>query len=137
MPLEINDRTRQHLTNDTIGWLTTVTPSGKPAPRPIWFLWDGSAVTIYSLNTGAKLTHIAANNQVTLHFDGRGEGNDVVVLSGTAEILADAPPPSTVPELLTKYAKLLDQLGQDTQWWDSNYGTAIRITPQRAWTIPG
>jgi PPOX class probable F420-dependent enzyme len=137
MPLEITDRIRQHLTNDTIGWLTTVTPSGKPAPRPIWFFWDGTAVTIYSLNTGAKLRHIAANNQVTLHFDAKGDGHDVVVLSGTAQIVPDAPPPSTVSDLLAKYAKSLEQLGQDTAWWDANYGTAIRFTPERAWSIPG
>jgi PPOX class probable F420-dependent enzyme len=134
MPFELNEQIERHLKEDAIGWLTTVTPSGKPAPRPIWFYWDGSTASIYSLNTGVKLKHIAANKNVTLHFS-NASGGDVVVIGGTAEIVPDAPKPSQVPELRAKYAELLVQLGQDEKWWDTNYSTLIRVTPERAWTI--
>ena len=134
MPFELTERINRHLTDDKIGWLTTVTPSGRPAPRPIWFIWDGTAATIYSVNNGAKLRHIATNDQVTLHF-GREDGFDIVVIGGRAEIVPDAPLPSQVPALAAKYADLVVKMGQSTQWWDENYSTAIRFTPERAWTI--
>ena len=45
-------------------WLTTVDSTNTPQPRPVWFIWDGTAIIVYSLNDGAKLRHIQANDQV-------------------------------------------------------------------------
>jgi PPOX class probable F420-dependent enzyme len=135
MPIEIDDHIRRHLTDDVVGWLTTVTPSGRPAPRPIWFYWDGETILIYSLNTGAKLRHIAANNQVSLHFTGGDTGSDVVVISGTAALDPDAPTPSKHEALVAKYLTRVNDMGQTFDWYDSNYGTAIRVTPLKVWQI--
>ncbi len=55
MAFELTERIGRHLAGDQIAWLTTVTPAGRPAPRPVWFLWDGVAITVYSLNEGVKL----------------------------------------------------------------------------------
>ena len=63
MAFEPTAQVEGHLANDQIVWLTTVTPAGRPAPRPVWFVWDGSEVLIYSLPDGAKLRHIAGNEQ--------------------------------------------------------------------------
>ena len=84
MVFELTDRIERHLAVDLIAWLTTVTPAGRPAPRPVWFVWDGSAITIYSLNdsatrglpgrarpgrpVSAKLRHLQVNDQVAVHF---------------------------------------------------------------------
>src|SRR6516162_11755578 len=76
MGFELTKQIERHLIGDQIAWFTTVSPSGWPSPRPVWFVWDGSAITIYSLNTGAKQRHIAANDKVSLHFDS-GPGGDV------------------------------------------------------------
>jgi PPOX class probable F420-dependent enzyme len=134
MAFELTERIEQHLVNDKIAWLTTVTPSGRPAPRPIWFLWDGSAVTVYSMPDVAKLKHIAANNQISLHFNSSPGGGDVVVLSGRAEVLDAAPLPSAVPDMLDKYRDNIAAMGYTPEWYDT-YDTAIRITLDRAWTI--
>jgi PPOX class probable F420-dependent enzyme len=136
MAFELTEQTEKHLRDDQIVWLTTVTPSGRPAPRPVWFLWDGTAVIIYSLPGGAKLKHIAANDQVSLHFNSTPGGGDVVVISGRAEVVSEAPPPSAVPGLLDKYLGTIKAMGYSPEWYDS-YNTAIRVTPDRAWTIPG
>jgi len=104
MAFELTERTERHLNGDQIAWLTTVTPSGRPAPRPVWFIWDGTAIIVYSLNGGAKLRHIQANNQVAVHFNSSAEGGDVVVINGRAERVADAPIPSQFPGFLDKYA---------------------------------
>ena len=137
MAFELTERIERHLTGDLIAWLTTVTPAGRPAPRPVWFVWDGAAIIIYSLNGGAKLRHIQANDQVAVHFNSNADGGDIVVISGRAEFVPDAPPPSQFPGLLDKYAAAISRMGQSAQWYDDEYGVALRVTPAGAWTIPG
>jgi PPOX class probable F420-dependent enzyme len=135
MAFEFTEQIEKHLRDDKIVWLTTVTPSGRPAPRPVWFLWDGTACTIYSVPDGAKLRHIAANDQVSLHFNCTPCGGDVVVISGRAAVLQGAPLPSAVPGMLEKYLDSIRAMGYTQEWYDA-YSTAIRVTPDRAWTIP-
>jgi PPOX class probable F420-dependent enzyme len=135
MAFELTEQVEKHLASDQIVWLTTVTPSGRPAPRPVWFLWDGTTVIIYSQPDAAKLRHIAANSAVSLNFNCTPGGGDVVVISGQAEVAGDAPLPSAVPELLDKYRATIAAMGNAPEWYDS-YRTAIRFTPERSWTIP-
>lgn len=136
MAFELTAQIEKHLVNDSIAWLTTVTPTGRPAPRPVWFIWDGTTVVVYSQPDGAKLKHIAANDHVSLNFNCTPDGGDVVVLAGRAEVIQGAPLPSGFPEMLDKYRARIETMGNTQEWYDS-YSTAIRITPDRAWTIPG
>jgi PPOX class probable F420-dependent enzyme len=135
MAFELTEQIERHLVSDQIAWLTTVTPSGRPAPKPVWFVWDGSAITIYSLNNGAKLRHIEVNDNVSVHFNSTAGGSDVVVISGRAHRVPDAPPPSRFPGLLDKYAPAVAAMGREPSWFDENYGMALRVVPDRAWTI--
>ena len=135
MAFELTEQIEKHLVNDQIVWLTTVTPSGRPTPRPVWFVWDGEVVVIYSLPDGVKFRHIAANDQVSLHFNCTPGGGDVVVLSGRAEVPEDPPLPSQVPGLLYKYLESIEAMGYTQEWYDT-YNRAIRVIPDRAWTIP-
>ena len=135
MAFELSEQAKRRLAGDEIAWLTTVTPDGKPAPRPVWFTWDGEGIVIYSMNHAARLRYIEQNPQVTVHFNSKG-GGDVLVISGRAELLADAPPPSSFPGLLDKYGPVMEQMGQTPQWYDDNYGVALRVTPERSWGHP-
>jgi PPOX class probable F420-dependent enzyme len=132
MAFELTEQVERRLTGDEIAWLTTVTPDGKPAPRPVWFVWDGAAIIIYSMNGAARLRYIEHNPQVTVHFNSVG-GGDVVVISGRAQRLVDAPSPSGFPGLLDKYGTLIEQMGETPEWYDDNYGVALRIFPERSW----
>ena len=38
---EFGARVARHLREELAVWLTTVTPSGAPLPRPVGFVWDG------------------------------------------------------------------------------------------------
>jgi PPOX class probable F420-dependent enzyme len=131
MAFELTEQIERHLISDRIAWLTTVTPAGWPAPNPVWFVWDGTAITVYSLNTGAKLRHIAANDKVSVHFDSGPGGGDIVVIHGRASLVTNAPPPSEFPGLLDKYLPAIEAMNQTAQWYDDAYGTAIRIVPDR------
>jgi PPOX class probable F420-dependent enzyme len=132
MAFELTSQVERRLTEDQVAWLTTVTPDGKPAPRPVWFVWDGEAIVIYSMNGAARLRYIERNPQVSVHFNSDG-GGDIVVISGTAERLPGAPPPSEFPGLLEKYGSLMQRMGETPEWYDNNYGVALRVTPERAW----
>lgn len=136
MGFELTEQIERHLISDQVAWLTTVTSTGRPAPRPVWFVWDGSAITVYSVNGGAKLRHIATNDSVSVHFNSTPGGGDVVVISGHARLVPDAPLPSQFPGLLDKYMPAVEAMGQRVEWFDENYRHAIHITPDGAWTIP-
>jgi PPOX class probable F420-dependent enzyme len=132
MAFELTEQVKRRLTTDEVAWLTTVTPAGRPAPRPVWFVWDGAAIVIYSMNGAARLNYIKLNPQVTVHFNSNG-GGDIVVISGRAEIVPNATPPSEFPGLLDKYGALMQRMGETPEWYDNNYGVALRITPERSW----
>jgi hypothetical protein len=57
-----------------------------------------------------------------------------VVISGRAELMPDSPPPTKVPGLLEKYRARIEQMGYTLDWFES-HSLAIRVTPERAWTI--
>jgi PPOX class probable F420-dependent enzyme len=136
MGFELTEQIERHLIGDQIAWLTTVTPSGRPAPRPVWFVWDGAEITVYGVNGGAKQRHVAVNDKVSVHFDSGPGGGDIVVIAGRARVVPDAPPPSRFPGLLDKYLPTIEAMGQSVRWYDEHYREALRITPERAWTIP-
>jgi hypothetical protein len=46
---EFGARVARHLREEMLVWLTTVTPSGAPLPRPVGFLWSrGDEIAVYS-----------------------------------------------------------------------------------------
>ena len=91
---EFGARVARHLREELAVWLTTVTPSGAPLPRPVGFVWDGGEkVSVYS-RPGARTRNIVRNPKVTLNFGGDGAGADIVVLSGTAEVDESGPSPT-------------------------------------------
>ena len=84
-------------------WLTTVDPKGAPQPSPVWFLWNGSEILIYSEPDKPKLRNIEQNPRVSLHFDGDGQGGDIVIIRGQARIAMAEHPATDVPDYARKY----------------------------------
>ena len=65
-------RAGQHLRDDEVLWLTTVTPGGQPVPNPVSFFWDGAdSIRIYTLPGSLRVKTIEANPKVSLNFRGR------------------------------------------------------------------
>ena len=128
---EFGARAVRRLTDDTIGWLTTVSADGTPQPSPIWFLWDGETVLIYSQPNTPKLRHIAANPRVSLNLDGNGRGGDIVILTGEARIDDAAPSSAALPSYQAKYAAGIRQLGMTADSFAQAYSVPIRFTPAK------
>src|ERR671938_1267698 len=92
------ERVRRRLRGEIVAWLTTVGADGTPQPNPVWFLWDDSASSflVYSLPDAQRLRHIELNPKIALHFDGNGQGGDIVVFGGQAQRSTTDPPADKV-----------------------------------------
>lgn len=124
---EFGARVARHLREELIVWLTTVTPAGAPLPRPVGFVWDGGEnVSVYS-QPGARIRNIARNPKVTLNFGGDGEGGDIVILSGTAEV--DESGQSAVEDAAhaAKYATEFERFGMTAESYAQRFSVLVRI----------
>lgn len=121
----------QRLRDEPILWLATVRPDGRPHLVPVWYLWDGTSILIFSKPNQQKLRNIARNPRVVLALDTADEGEDVVTLEGLAELLPDGTFDPTLPAYAAKYERLLRRLGVDAPAMAKEYSQAIRVTPTR------
>lgn len=125
---EFGARVARRLREEPIVWLTTVRRDGTPQPSPVWFLWDGETFLIYSQPNTPKLRNIAHGAKVALHLNGDRHGNDVVIFTGEARIVNDAPPVAAVPAFATKYGEDLKP-GGAAENMARDYTVAIRVAP--------
>jgi len=124
---EFGARVARHLRDETVVWLTTVTPSGAPLPRPVGFLWDGDqAVSVYS-QPGARIRNIGRNPRVTLNFGGDGSGGDIVVLAGTAEVVESDPSAVENPAWVAKYGAQWERSGMTAESFAHRFSVPLRI----------
>jgi PPOX class probable F420-dependent enzyme len=128
-------RAAERLDHEVMGWLTTVTPSGRPQSSPVWFVVLDDAIYIQSQLDAAKLRNIRANGKVSFHLDGDGAGGDVVTIDADAEIL-EAPPPGLLDAYSKKYGRVIrERIRSTPEAMIDEYPTTVRFTPRRvrAW----
>jgi PPOX class probable F420-dependent enzyme len=121
------ERVRRRLTDDTAIWLTTVGRDGTPQPNPVGFLWEGGdSLLIYSQTEARRLANIRRQPLVSLNFDSNG-GDDIVVLTGTAEILDDYPAVPDNPAWLEKYGEAIDARFGSAVKFAERFSVPVRI----------
>ncbi|HWQ12073.1 MAG TPA: TIGR03667 family PPOX class F420-dependent oxidoreductase [Roseiflexaceae bacterium] len=128
---EFGARVARRLRDEVGIWLVTVGADGTPQPNPVWFLWDGAEVLVYSQPNQAKLRHIARHPRVALHLEGGELSEEVAVLLGDARIVPDEPPANQVPAYMEKYRAHIARLGMTPESFAQSYSVAIRIRPTR------
>ncbi|TCM40191.1 TIGR03667 family PPOX class F420-dependent oxidoreductase [Kribbella sp. VKM Ac-2568] len=124
-------RITRQLDEELVLWLTTVGKSGTPAPNPVWFLWNGEQILVFSQAGKAKLHNIANNPRVSLNFNATHTGGGVGVFSGDA-VIDDKP--ATDEELAayaSKYAEGLAGLNMTPEQFHRGYPVLVRITPDK------
>jgi PPOX class probable F420-dependent enzyme len=121
----------ERLRSEPIIWLATVRPDGQAQTTPVWFLWDGTSILIYSKPDAAKVRNVKANPHVALNLDGDGTGGNIVTLEGSAEHLPFATPATEVEPYLEKYRELIARLGSEPEPFAQIYSAALRVTPTR------
>lgn len=125
---ELGARVNQRLKQEDIIWFTTVSPSGRPVPNPVWFDWDGEAITVYSQPESHRVRNIQRNPNVALHLQGvDGLGHNVVIIQGEAVLRPGNP---TIPaRYWDKYSKFLQEMTAEEM--TREYSVEIRVKPLR------
>ena len=128
-------RADRRLRSEQILWLTTVRADGQPQSSPVWFLWDGETLLVFSQPDAQKLRNLAGNPRVAVHLESGGTGDEVVTIDGTAAVDPDAPPSDQIEEYRVKYRDGVQALGWTPARLARDFSVAIRIRPTRvrAW----
>ncbi len=121
----------ERLRDDPMIWLSSVRPDGRPHIVPVWFLWDGTAVVIFSKPDNQKIRNLRQNANVVLALDDTHTGADVVMIEGQAELVSDASVTAATPAFAAKYADRIARLFGDPQGMVASYSQAIRVTPTK------
>jgi PPOX class probable F420-dependent enzyme len=129
---EFGSRAERRLREETIGWLVTVSRDGTPQPNPVWFLWDGQSLLIYSAPGQAKLKNLERNPNVAFHLDSRRDGDDAVIITGEAHLDPTAPAVDRNPPYVAKYGEEIKRIGLfNAEAMARTYSVAIRMTPRK------
>ena len=96
MSVELTEEVSSRLGSDNFGWLTTVAKSGQPVPRLVWFYFDGTKLTVYSMPQAGKVAHIKAHPQVSLNLDSDGNGGGIIVIGGMLQISGPVSDPAVL-----------------------------------------
>jgi PPOX class probable F420-dependent enzyme len=124
-------RVERRLLNEQVIWITTVGQDGTPHPNPVWFLWDGETILIYTTPGSYKVRNIRLNPRVSLHFDAGESGEDVVVFTGTAILDEKALLAHHHPGYLEKYRDGIAAIEMTPESMGNQYNVAIRIKPDK------
>jgi len=126
---DFGKRAARRLREEEIIWLTTTDRHGSPQPRPVWFLWDGKTILIFSQPQAYKVSHIEHHARVALNLDSADLGEDVVVILGDATLSISPVSEDEMTQYLEKYKQGLDRINFTVEEFKSSYNLAIRITP--------
>lgn len=126
---QFGQRAHKRLSEEEILWLTTTDSRGIPQPRPVWFLWDGESVLVFSQPQAFKVAHIQNQSHVALNLNSTFTGGDVVVLLGEAQVLSTPVSKQELDAYLKKYEQGLKGINMTESDFQDSYHTAIRITP--------
>ncbi len=118
------------LRSDIMIWLSSVKPDGTPHIVPVWFLWDGEAIYIYS-KPDQKIRNLKQNGAVMLALDNTKDGSDPIMLVGEATLLPEEDALTTRPDYIAKYQPQLTRFKWTGESMAKDYSQPIRITPTR------
>jgi PPOX class probable F420-dependent enzyme len=124
-------RALRRLVSEKIGWLTTVNPAGQPQASPIWFLWEGRTLLVYSHRRAPRNHNIEHDEQVAFNLNTDVNGDDVVTMEGIARVVSEGPPASGNEPYLDKYREMIADYGWTNDWFAGEYPVLLRITPTR------
>jgi PPOX class probable F420-dependent enzyme len=128
---DLGQRAARRLAADSVVWLTTVGGDGTPQPNPVWFVWDGETLLIYSQPRARRLKNIARSPKLSLHFHSDPDAAEVIVLTGEARRDPSAPPADRVAAYVEKYAQAIAALGMTPASFAADYSVAFRVKPIR------
>jgi len=88
-------------------------------------------VLLFSQPNKQKVRNLRKNARVTLALDDTQEGEDVVIVEGTAELLDDPALSMRMPEYVEKYGAMMQDMGYTPEIYAGEFSLGIRITPTK------
>jgi len=135
MFLDLNNPNQAHiderLRSDTMIWLNSVRPDGRPHSVAVWFLWDGESFLIFSKPNNQKLRNIEHNPNVVLALDNTRGGSDVIAIEGKAELLTEKALDLMPQAFAKKYDPQIQRFNWTPESMAAEYSEVIRITPAK------
>ncbi len=132
LPADRRERVEARLGTNLMGWLTTVSPAGRPDSVPVWFLLcDDESILVYSQPGKAKLRNVEANPNVALGLDVTDIGRDVIRIEGTAVRATAHPRADQVPAYAAKYTERIGAIFGTVERFAETFSEALVITPTR------
>ena len=123
----ISPDVERRLREEQVVWLTTVRKDGTPLPTPVWFLWEGETILIYTLPGSIKLKNIAANPRAALNMNSDPWGGEVVVLTGEIQVERDEPTALQNQAYLEKYRAGISDIEMTPESFSQGYSVALRF----------
>lgn len=119
------------LRRDSVVWLSSVQPDGRPHLVPVWFHWDGEQIVAFSKPHARKVGNLRDQPLVMLAVGTPGPDFDVELIEATAE-LPDTPATDVMPAGFgAKYRELLRRAGLTAQRFAEVYSQPIVLRPTR------
>ena len=124
----------KRLETELVAWMTTINPDGQPQASPIWFLWEGDEILMFSWSRAPRNANVADRPLVAFNLEAGVDGEEVVTAECEARIVPDEPPASANPTYLAKYKGMFDKYGWTPDWYTNRYSIPIRLRPTR-WRV--
>ncbi|GHO86788.1 TIGR03667 family PPOX class F420-dependent oxidoreductase [Dictyobacter formicarum] len=121
----------QRLRQELMIWLNSVKANGRPHTAPVWFLWNGTQVFIFSQPGKQKVRNIQRNPYVTLALDTRDDGGDIVIIEGEARLEQQQLDEATLQAYANKYAEQMKSMGWTFENMSKEYSQLISVTPTK------
>jgi PPOX class probable F420-dependent enzyme len=134
-PHDRSEDARSHadeaLRRDSVVWLSSVQPNGRPHLVPVWFHWDGERIVAFSKPNARKVGNLRDQPLVMLAVGTPGPDFDVELIEATAE-LPEVPAEDVMPVGFgAKYRDLLRRTGLTVQRFAEVYSQPIVLRPTR------
>ncbi len=97
---QLADANAERAAESRIGWLTTIRPDGSPHTTPVWFVVNGSVISVASALSNVKVRNIRFDTRVSIAID--GSGDSPLVAEGNAELVAMARASTTVAQAFSR-----------------------------------
>jgi PPOX class probable F420-dependent enzyme len=119
------------LRRDSVVWLSSVQPNGRPHLVPVWFHWDGERIVAFSKPNARKVGNLRDQPLVMLAVGTPGPDFEVELIEATAE-LPEIPAEDVMPVGFgAKYRDLLRRAGLTAQRFAEVYSQPIVLRPTR------
>lgn len=128
---EFGQRVLKRLEIERVVWFTTVRKDGMPQPAPVWFLWDEDHFLIYTRPGTQKLRNLETNPHAAVSLDSDGQGGNIIVFEGTAEVPPELPPADQVEAYKKKYQDGFKRINMAPDEFAQSYSVPIRFHPRK------